>query len=356
MIASRSRGFSLVELMVTIAVALLLLVGIARVFVTSKQSYRVQESTSRMQENIRITSDYFNRHLRLADFWGGVPASDVTVIGTPTYDGPGSCKNGWIANPKAGIVGYTGNSTAPSGPISDPSGSVSDCFSGYNYVTNSDVIAIRYANPDVYVNTAALSSGASSLLDHGRLYVRTKVGRDARLFDAGASVPTPTPLNAATAAIAGDTAEGVFNYQFQNVVFFVQNVNYGNGPVPTLSMLKLTEADLRSDPLVDGIEMLAFTYGLDTNDDLQVDSYREASEIEADSNLDWSEVLSVRVSFVARGDELDNVVDTAQYAMTATRCYGPTTSACPMKYSAAAARYQRRLVIQEIQLRNRVRG
>ncbi|WP_293373082.1 PilW family protein [Nevskia sp.] len=346
MSAARSRGFSLVELMVTIAVALLLLVGIARVFITSKQSYRVQESTSRMQENIRITSDYFNRHLRLADFWGGVPASNVTVIGTPLYKGPGSCENSWIANPMAGIVGYTG--AAP-----DPAGAVSDCFDDYNYVANSDVIAIRYANPDIYVNTAALSSGAGALLDYGRLYVRTKVGRDARLFDAGASSQTPTPLNAAIAAVAGDAAEGVFNYQFQNVVFFVQNVNYGNGPVPTLSMLRLTEADLRPDPLVDGIEMLAFTFGLDTNDDLQVDSYREAAAIAV---TDWHQVLSVRVSFVARGDELDNVVDTAQYAMTATRCYGPTTSACPMTYSAAAARYQRRLVIQEIQLRNRVRG
>ena len=53
------RGFSLVELMVTIVIALLLLVGVSRVFLTSKQSYRVQESTSRMQENIRIASDYF---------------------------------------------------------------------------------------------------------------------------------------------------------------------------------------------------------------------------------------------------------------------------------------------------------
>ena len=177
MSARRSRGFSLVELMVTVAVALLLLVGIARVFITSKQSYRVQESTSRMQENIRITSDYFNRHLRLADFWGGVRSSDVTVIGAPAYDGPGSCENGWIANPMAGLVGYTGATAAPAGAMSD-------CFSAYSYVANSDAVAIRYANPDVYVNTATLNGGASSLLDNGRLYVRTKVGGDARLFDA----------------------------------------------------------------------------------------------------------------------------------------------------------------------------
>lgn len=333
-----SNGFSLVELMVTIVVALLLLVGIARVFITSKQSYRVQESTSRMQENIRITSDYFNRHLRVADFWGGVSAVDVAVIGAPTYGGPGSCASGWIANPLGGIIGYTGATTAPAG-------NAADCFGSYNYVPNSDVIAIRYANPDVYVDTATLSAGAADLSTNGRLYVRTKVGRDARLFDVQAQ------RAAAITAIPGDTADGVLNYQFSNVVFFVQNVNYGNGPVPTLSMLKLTGADLRSDPLVDGIEMIAFSYGLDTNDDLQVDSYREAGAV-----TDWRQVLSVRVSFVARGDELDNVVDTEQYAMTASRCYGPASSACAMKYSNADARFQRRLVIQEIQLRNRVRG
>ena len=98
--------------------------------------------------------------------------------------------------------------------------------------------------------------------------------------------------------------------------------------------------------------MLAFAYGLDTNDDLQVDSYREAAAV-----TDWRQVLSVRVSFIARGDELDNVVDTTEYDLTASRCYGPPTSTrCTLKYTAAAARYQRRLVIQEIQLRNRVRG
>ena len=337
------RGFSLVELMVTIVVALLLLVGIARVFLTSKQSYRVQESTSRMQENIRIASDYFSRYLRLADFWGGVPARDVSIFGSPSYPGPGLCENGWIVDPAAGIVGYAGAATAPVGL---PAG----CVAELNYVAGSDLLAIRYANPDRYVDNATLLSPPSDppLIRNGKYYVRTKIGQRALVFDASTSTVRTDVVNN---RLPGTDANGVMNYQFQAVAFFIQTQNFGSGPVPTLAMLQLESNRMETEQLVDGIEMLAFAYGLDTNDDLQVDSYREAGDI-----TNWSQVLSVRVSFIARGDELDNVVDTTEYAMTASRCYGPATSSCPMKYSAAAARFQRRLVIQEIQLRNRVRG
>ena len=33
-----------------------------------------------LQENIRIASDYFNRYLRVADYWGGASGVDVAVL------------------------------------------------------------------------------------------------------------------------------------------------------------------------------------------------------------------------------------------------------------------------------------
>lgn len=339
----RATGFSLVELMVTIAVALLLLVGIARVFITSKQSYRVQESTSRMQENIRIASDYFNRYLRLADFWGGVPATDVLTVGTPAYDGPGGCADGWIVDPLGGLVGYAGGATAPAGL---PAG----CLADLRYVAGSDLLSLRFANPDAYLDTATLQSPPASpaITTNGRYYVRTRVGQRALLFDAGDAAVRTAAIGT---TLPGTAAEGVMNYQFAAVAFYIQRNDFGRGPVPTLSMLKLETDEMESEPLVDGIEMLGFEYGLDTDDDRQVDSYREAASI-----ADWRQVLSVRVAFIARGDELDNVTDTERYPITASRCYGPADSGCAATYSAAEARFQRRLVVQEIQLRNRVRA
>ncbi|MBA4285904.1 MAG: hypothetical protein C0434_10280 [Xanthomonadaceae bacterium] len=330
----RPQGFSLVELMVTLVIALLLLVGIARVFVTSKQSYRVQESTSRMQENIRVASDYFSRYLRQADFWGGVRSGDITVLPGSTAIGKGSCTKAWIMNPAEAVVGYAGATSRPTGM---PSG----CLT--RYVNGSDAIAIRYANPDDLASDAELSRTA---VERGPLYLRARLGFGGVLFDV-----RDAALDEIRRSPRGGPEAGVFNYKMKIAVFHIQTQDFGTGPVPTLSMLELDRSSLTTAQLVDGIETLAFAYGLDSDDDQQVDRYREAAAVS-----DWRQVLSVRVSFVARGDELDNVIDTSEYALTASRCYGPASSTCASRYSAADARFQRRLVVQEIQLRNRVRG
>lgn len=330
----RPRGFSLVELMVTLVVALLLLVGIARVFVISKQSYRVQESTSRMQENIRVASDYFNRYLRQADFWGGVASTEVRVRPGPTAIGKGSCTKAWIMNPAEGLLGYAG---AASRPVGMPAG----CLT--RYVSGSDALAVRFASPDDFTRDAALSRSA---VERGPLYLRASLGHGGLLFDV-----RDADLDDIRRSPPGGPESGVFNYKLKIAVFHLQTQDFGSGPVPTLAMLELDRSSLTTVQLVDGIEMLAFSFGVDSNDDQQVDRYREAADI-----VDWRQVLSVRVSFIARGDERDNLVDTQEYALTASRCYGPARSSCASRYSDADARFQRRLVVQEVQLRNRVRG
>ena len=339
--ASRAAGFSLVELLVALTLGVLVLAGIAKVFINSKQGYRVQESASRMQENIRIAANYFGRNLRLADLWGGVEPAQVSLIGAPVYNGPGGCENAWILDTASGVRGYAGGVAAPLGL---PAGCLSD------YVSGSDVLAVRYANPDAYVTTAELgASGAGNALKtNGKYYLRAKVGQRAVLFDVTNDADR---LRAISVDIPGVAEDGVLSYQYQTLLFYLRNIDFGRGPVPTLNMLRLQSDSLQAEQLDDGIELLTFSYGVDSDDDGQVDAYRNAAEI---SN--WQQVLSVRVAFIARGDELDSYTDTQQYPIAADRCYGPASSACPLKYSAAAARFQRRLVIKEIQLRNRERG
>lgn len=65
---SVQRGFSLVELMVAMVVSLLLLSGVIQVFVSSKQSYRVVDSYSRLQENGRFAVDVLSRNIRMAGY------------------------------------------------------------------------------------------------------------------------------------------------------------------------------------------------------------------------------------------------------------------------------------------------
>ncbi|MEW3473678.1 hypothetical protein, partial [Pseudomonas aeruginosa] len=63
----------------------------------------------------------------------------------------------------------------------------------------------------------------------------------------------------------------------------------------------------------------------------------------------WAQVLSVRASMIVRGDTLDNFRDNQSYQMTNAYSYGPSD------YSGSE-KYQRRLIVKEFLLRNKVRG
>lgn len=64
----RQRGMTLIEILVAIALGLLLLAGILQVFAASRQSYRVQQNTARMQENALIAVEILQRSVREAGF------------------------------------------------------------------------------------------------------------------------------------------------------------------------------------------------------------------------------------------------------------------------------------------------
>ncbi len=88
------RGFTLVELMIGLALGMLLLLGVISIFSGSKQSYRYNEAMARMQENGRFATALLERELRMANYGGckklplqveGLQGAPRTLLGT-LYD------------------------------------------------------------------------------------------------------------------------------------------------------------------------------------------------------------------------------------------------------------------------------
>ena len=75
----RQRGLSLLEMMVSIALGLLILVAILQVFTASRQTYRYQQNISRMQENARIATEILQRTVRDTGF-EPPPASSAQLV------------------------------------------------------------------------------------------------------------------------------------------------------------------------------------------------------------------------------------------------------------------------------------
>lgn len=91
-----SNGFTLVELMVALAISTILLLGMVQMFAGMKNSYRFQEGLSRVQENGRIATELITREVRQAGFrrpvWNDPQAGYYPLTGG-AVDGGGAAND-----------------------------------------------------------------------------------------------------------------------------------------------------------------------------------------------------------------------------------------------------------------------
>ncbi len=80
------RGFTMVEIMVAMAIGLFLVAGIFQLFVANKQSNRIQNNLSHVQENGRFAIDELGRVLRMAGLKSD-PLDTTTFAGTAVVNG-----------------------------------------------------------------------------------------------------------------------------------------------------------------------------------------------------------------------------------------------------------------------------
>ncbi|WP_299976803.1 PilW family protein [uncultured Pseudoteredinibacter sp.] len=84
----RQRGVGLIELMVSVTIGLLIMAGVVQLYLTSVESQRSQEGLSRIQENLRFTSNRLNDEGSSSGFLGCLPRLDdeTRVINLLTED------------------------------------------------------------------------------------------------------------------------------------------------------------------------------------------------------------------------------------------------------------------------------
>src|SRR5438105_6682831 len=73
---SRAGGHTIVEVMVALTISLLVMVGVASLFASSRTTYQADEGLAHLQENARFASDVLNREIRMAGLFGCMPGTD----------------------------------------------------------------------------------------------------------------------------------------------------------------------------------------------------------------------------------------------------------------------------------------
>lgn len=371
----RAKGFSLIELMISLVLGLLVLAGLISVLMGSRQAYSLQQGNNYNQENIRFAATRLAWSLRMSDFWGGVKPGDIKPTTNVAGIGNTGCTAAWILSvgditKQNGIFGYDGGATFP----------VADCVPTDNYVKGSDVVVVRYADtkgydPDKGATTPRFDSTDMNVVpNQTSIFLVAGVGQQAAFLRRDDAVPASTVT----------TPTGRYVYPFQLEMYYLRpcsdpgtdglcgTADDGDAAArsPALVRLRLDANGVPvSEVVVDGIEQLNFEYAsAATSKGANPGRFVNAA------SANWPEITQVRVSFVARSSVRDTRIPhpttialsphcAYQISATGSVTYGTTTDTSTCKtntpveaYGDRPEQYVRTMNTQVVLLRNRVRG
>jgi type IV pilus assembly protein PilW len=246
------RGFSLIELMVGIALGLLLLIGLTAMFVASSRSFSETERASRQIENGRYALDLLSEDIRHAGFYGEASTfGALAPVGAP----PDPCSTTLATLRTALPVPVQGVDFVPGN--ADPSGKLPSCIP--DHVAGTDVLVIRRARTTSIPAASAVANG---------LYTQINF----------CPADTPTSFQLASSGFTltqSDCVTASPIRQFMTNIYFISPCSIGTGTggacqvsdplLPTLKRMELRPAGWTVVPLVEGIENLQLEYGLDTD-------------------------------------------------------------------------------------------
>lgn len=290
----RRAGFSLIELMIALLLGVLVVAGLINVLIANRQAYHLQEANNSNQQNLRFAMDSIGWSLRMADFWGGVSAANIT--GAPTVTGGSGCDAAWAIAVVDGVFGYDGSSGTGVFPLAT-------CIPTADYVSGSDVLVVRYADTDALPANSGTTGLASS-----KVYLQAQTGNRGILFTGARPADLP------------NSTQGVSTYPYAVEMYYLRPCSDPSGgtdashcdagddngsPTPTLMRMHLDDTGtLVSEPVVEGIEQLQFEYGVSTTPD----SPLPAQYVNASAVTDWSQVIAVRIGYVVRAQTRDTRV------------------------------------------------
>lgn len=313
-------GLTLVELMVAMTLGLILMAAVIQIFIGSKQSYRVTDNTSRVQENGRYAVEALSSDIRMAGYLGCSKNSTVNNIASPTT-------SSWIQFSQA-IIGYTSASVPTSSGLTSA-----------QVLSGTDVLQIQRASSSGVKLTGNLAATNANIQITGN---PTNIQVDDILVISDCSNADVFRANSVsnasgTVTITHSNASNTTNFlskayqsnaELLRLVTDIYYVGSGTGTCPANMLcrgsINITNfASLNVEQLVDNVEALTFLYGIDTDGDAAANKYIAAGSVTAS---DWVNVVSVRYSIRIRTPEDNIATATASGDRRIRRTFGATVA------------------------------
>lgn len=356
-IEGRQQGVSLIEILVALAIAALLLLGLSQIFIGSKLAYTVQAGMSRSQENARFIFSFLEDNVRMAGYYGCGNETDASlqyynhVIATPAQDPTNLVR---FSRPVEGFdfngCNDTGCSNDGTDIVREPSlTSWTPALTGSalaatdDLAQGSDVLVLRVLsaastpllgtfNPTLGSFNVAAVPNDPNFVQPGAVYAisncrprmdifktspgstgTTVIGGPVQNLLRGGGSPNDTwgftnaqgefqqpPLGTPVTTLNAELHKAEYMAIFVSVV----------GGNPVLKIRRYANGAITTDEFADGVESMQVSYGIDADGDGLVDSWQTAAGVNSTGTVDpieldaqWRRVVSVRVALLMRSQD-----------------------------------------------------
>lgn len=295
-----NTGFTMIELMVSIAIGLFLSAVIGGVYVSSKDSFNYQDAMSRLQENARFAMERMARDVRMAGYNG---CGDLSKVANTVNNGSSS----WWLNFTTPVMGYDALSSSQTQFPGAIAGTDAIVLLG---VASDNELSVISHNP-----VAATIQTTQHSIQPGAILVITDCSQTSIFQMSG---PTNTNANATNVnhATGNSVSPGNCNKQlgascptvkaytfkpgssllqmYANAYYIAASGITGNGnALWTCSLAGQTGGTTLCSELINGVENMQIEYGVDTDGDTSANAYLTAGSV-----TDWTKVVSVRISLL----------------------------------------------------------
>lgn len=296
----KHRGFTMVELLVALALGLMLSAGIVNIYLQNKQNYVQDEELARMQENARYAMGLLKRELTMAGFVAGI--GDYSGIDTADLGAGNDCVGSgqWAINVQGDIFELINNFSTS---FATRNGTTWNCLTAAEIQTGSDIISVKRTADRPTLEDGSFT-GTLTAADQEQWYLRAFDNNSTlswNYVDAGGSI---------TADVSA--GNGVDYWEYYSQIFYLRNFSRTAGDgIPTLCIERLIASGMTTDCLVEGIEDMQIEVGVDTNDDSVPDFFDPnptAAEIQ--------EAVVVRIYLLVRSvEDISNYTNDKTYTL-----------------------------------------
>jgi type IV pilus assembly protein PilW len=301
------RGFTLVELMISLAVGLVLLGGLVNVFVGSSRTHAELKKAAEHTENGSMAMWLLGKDAYAAGYFG-----EFYLLPQPGAALPDPCATTVPELYAALAFPVQGYDAPPASPLA--------CLSNNDFVPGTDILVIRRADSTALAPTDAPITN--------EVYLQGMATTAEVQMGAGTPVGTTLKADGTLADIFKKDGSTAADSRKLNVrIYFVAPCSVpgdggdsctgasddGGNPIPTLKRLELTAVGgvtaWRIVPLVEGVQNLQIDYGIDNlpaTQNLATAQFGDGAPdvyVASPATADWPNVVSLKVHMLARATQ-----------------------------------------------------